>query len=106
MTFPNPVEELTFSWLILAQKDRQLREDTHVRTLQAQASLQKADDLFKVASSFIKLDEGRKFLLHDNVRQKVGSWRESLPYCVDDYMETTNLSLQISCQNLKVKLKC
>lgn len=104
--FPNLFKELTFSRLILAQKDRQLREDTHVRTLQAQASLQKADDFFKVASSFIELDEGRKFLLYNNVRQKVRNWKESLPYCMNDYMETTNLSLQITSQNLGVKFGC
>ena len=72
-------------------------------TLQAQPSLQKANDLFKVASSFIELDEGRKFLLRNNVRQKVKGIGRTLSYCMNNYMETTNLSLQIGSKNLEVK---
>ena len=45
--------ELTFSRFILAQKDRQLGEDAHVRSLQAKPSFQQANDFFKVAATFI-----------------------------------------------------
>jgi hypothetical protein len=48
---------------ILAKQDRQLSEDAHVSTLQAQTSLEKVDDLLKVTRVLIHADEGRELLL-------------------------------------------
>lgn len=56
-------KKLTLSRLVFAEKDRKFGEDTHVSPFQAQTSLQKADDLFKVTSSLIQLDKSRKLLL-------------------------------------------
>jgi hypothetical protein len=83
---------LTFLRSVLAIENRKLCEDPHlplrvseavinnnmgtdVSSLQAEAGLEKRNNLFKVTATFITLDQGRKL------------------FCVYDDVETANLSL-------------
>ena len=61
-------EPLTLCRAVLAEQDRQLREDTHVRALETETSLKQADDLVEVPSPLVHLDERAELLgMHDNV---------------------------------------
>ena len=65
---PSHKEPLTLCRAVLAEQDRQLREDTHVRAFETETSLKQADDLVEVPSPLVHLDERAELLsVHNDV---------------------------------------
>ena len=82
---------LTLSRLVLAEQYGEFCKDSHMSALKTQTGLQQADNLLKVPSTFIHLNESSKFLLLKVlcicfIQSRINT------HCMDNDMQTTNLS--------------